>query len=517
MLRDRHAGAVRHGDAVAGRDVGVRSCRGTPCRRRRWRAASRARRQRLHRAGVAVEHVGAPARDGLRAPGRAWRRSSRSMARWRSSTRDVRLRAHRGDQRAHDLAAGGVGGVQDAAVAVAALAAEVVLGVLGAVAAARSGCRARSARGCAPAPRARPARRCRDGRGRRRRSACPRRAPRTSPRGSTPRRCRPARSSVALSGRRSLLSTRTEPWRAASQREGEAREAAADDEKIRVHARCASLSHCDRRHGKASAKFRLTEPASSTISSRRAWGGRRAVGGGRAGGCRWLPARRVGRDLHVPRPARRAAFQQRARPTPATSATCADAVALASATAAAGAASAQIDGARRKAFDPIIAEARAAAPGRCGAGQGGDPRRVRLRPVRALAEGCARADAADAGDGAPAQRLARLRAAARTSRAASATCVCCSIATMAMCAWRWPRTTPATARSTRHGGVPPYPETIEYLRAGPALPRAVPARAAERARASGRAPPADRRSDASPAKLFRCATCRTSSPSSASC
>ena len=48
---------------------------------------------------------------------------------------DVRLRAHRRDQRAHDLAAGGVGGVQDAAMAVAALAAEIVLAVLGAGAA----------------------------------------------------------------------------------------------------------------------------------------------------------------------------------------------------------------------------------------------------------------------------------------------------------------------------------------------------------------------------------------------
>ena len=50
MLRDRHAGAVRHGDAVAGRDVGVATCRGTPCRRRRWPAASRARVKRVHRA-----------------------------------------------------------------------------------------------------------------------------------------------------------------------------------------------------------------------------------------------------------------------------------------------------------------------------------------------------------------------------------------------------------------------------------------------------------------------------------
>ena len=57
------------------------------------------------------------------------------MARCAFEHADVRLGTHRRNQRTHDLAAGRIRGVQDAAVTVAAFAAEVVLGVLTAVAA----------------------------------------------------------------------------------------------------------------------------------------------------------------------------------------------------------------------------------------------------------------------------------------------------------------------------------------------------------------------------------------------
>ena len=231
------------------------------------------------------------------------------------------------------------------------------------------------------------------------------------------------------------------PCAGRAQGEGQPGKPAADHEKVRVHAAVAAAYLTAPRRGGKAAKISIDRSVPSPYPAPRMVVEGGVAGRGGLAGARGSAAG-GGRDLHVPRPAGVCTSATR-RPTPAISAGRRAPYRLSRPSRAhAGAATAH----RRKAFDPIIAEPRSAI-GSTGAGQGGDPRRVRLRPLRALAEGRARADAADAGDGAHAQRVERLRAQATTSRAACATCVCCSIATMAMCAWRWLPTTPATAPS----------------------------------------------------------------------
>ena len=456
------------------------SCRGTPCRRRRWRAAWRARQRCAPTPRVEVEHVGAPAGRRSARRDRASASVSRSTARWRSRTRMLGSRAHRGDERAHDLAAGGVRGVQDAAVAVPALAAEVVLGVLAAVAAARSGCRARSARGCAPVPRARRARRGRGGRARRRRRACPRRAPRTSPRGSTPRRCRPARSSVALSGRRSLVSTRTVPWRAACRAKVRpARPLPMTRKVARPCATCCRLiciaAAAQPRQAQRQKKRLTVRGQCSYPAPRMGWKAA-LFGAGVVWSCsRWRGGRQP-RSTCTATP-RRACTSATPRSNPGVPALgCRAPTRLPCQL---GRTARARTAARRKAFDPIIRDAAQPLPGRSRAGQGGDPRRVRLRALRALAEGGAGPDAAHAGDGAPAQRVARLRAASRTSRAA------CSHLRLLLDQYNGNVRLALAAYNAgegaveRHGGDPAVPGDDRVPGAGPALPRAVPARARE--------------------------------------
>ena len=188
-VRDARAHPVRHRDAVAGRDVGVRRVE-VDLARAAGGQHHRARDDRFHGAGRLVQQVGAE--HGVRpAVLRGRQQIDRHVIGQHrdavGAPRDAR------EQRLLDRPAGRVLGVDDAAGGVAALAPErqVPVGV-----AVERDARARwRTTGCARAPRARRSRRCRGGRARRPRAACRRRGWR-SPRcrrDPARRRRRPAR------------------------------------------------------------------------------------------------------------------------------------------------------------------------------------------------------------------------------------------------------------------------------------------------------------------------------------
>ena len=109
-VADRGADAVRHRDAVAGRDVGVRRVE-VDLAGAAGREHGRARADRLDLAAARVEHVRAEARR-VAAVLRHRQQVDRDVV---VEHRDVRVRRARGDQRALDLAAGDVLPVDDAA------------------------------------------------------------------------------------------------------------------------------------------------------------------------------------------------------------------------------------------------------------------------------------------------------------------------------------------------------------------------------------------------------------------
>ena len=121
---DRRAGAVGHGDAVAGRDVGVGGVEVDLARAARAEEG-RARGEAVHLARRAVEDVGAPADGALAA------REQEVDGEVALVDGDVRRGAHGLAEGADHLAPGRVGGVQDAPLRVPALAPEVVLVVVG--------------------------------------------------------------------------------------------------------------------------------------------------------------------------------------------------------------------------------------------------------------------------------------------------------------------------------------------------------------------------------------------------
>ena len=261
------------------------TCRGRPCRRRRSRAPSRARAIVSTTPVLLVEHVGAHAVIG--AAELAQRDEVDPHVPLEHA--DVRVRAHRLEQRALDLAAGDVAGVHDAARAVPALAAEIELAVRRcARTRRRARCSQRTASGrlahaeldhdVVAEPGARP-------------RACPRRAPRTSRRARARRRCRPARSSSPRRSAARLVTIR--PRRARRpQRERKPGDAAAEHEKIRDerHRQLRALHSANsprRRTLRAirpsvAAKSRPRRPSRGAVAGRRAATGQQSLHPARA-------------------------------------------------------------------------------------------------------------------------------------------------------------------------------------------------------------------------------------------
>ena len=225
-IGDRGAGAIRHGDAVAGRHRRIGRLADRPVRRRPSPAATAARAGHARRA-VLVQDPRADARR------RALDDAARRRARGLTSRRPAA--PTRAPQHASDLAAGGVAGVQHAPRAVRAFDRE------------RRRCRRRRGRTPRPSrsararsrgpPRRAPAPHARRT-GRRRRQSCRRHAAPANRPGRPRRRCRPARSRCCPRAGSAFVRMRTSPAPAELDGRPQARDAAADDEEVgvKVHA-----------------------------------------------------------------------------------------------------------------------------------------------------------------------------------------------------------------------------------------------------------------------------------------